>query len=691
MNRRELLQTQIAGLLADPGSSTSPNARPSGPADTIPQLCAYTDVRSFGVVADGNVDDTVALQSAFKANADHGLSLLIPHGVTIKITDYVEIFSNTVLLILGTLQLTNRRSGLFTNGAENVAIYGNKIGRIQDAVVTADFRWNKSINYAPAIHIRSGSTVLVDGLNISYCSSGVFISCATKNWLPGVDWTLTQAAPNDVRVQNCKLQYCEMSGVALLVGTHRGFYGNYIFRCGDGGLWMMGSQGCEVVGNHRISPKTIIADIGKYGYNSRQHPTTWNDEQGIEFQSSFDLLIADNVVENFCFYGIDVKEDCNRVMITRNRVRYCEQASIIVREGDAGNVGGVGKVSIIGNFITNHGYSLISNTQAHASVAAISVSSCFTAEIIDNVIYSYRLTPGILCQGPGRWQAGADGRFPKNPHQASVTVSGNSVDFTAPMAMDTEEAQFTAATLGAILIQGFYTSIKCDGNHIRTDRFDNNDARANSSPAIMLSYVSNGPMKFYPTAASINNNEVAGWGNSGITVVGLPALSVCGLTVNGNVIACAGATGITLTSTNSAVCTGNNVAQSNPANDASFGILLRGEATALNGVICSGNSIGGPDPAGGGHLVAHAIGLVHCAEINCTNNAFINCTGEPIFVENSTGNIVTSGSTSFPRSGASPDGAVISYHRGEMYYDSINGKWWAATTFASKAWTALSH
>jgi len=253
------------------------------------------------------------------------------------------------------------------------------------------------------------------------------------------------------------------------------------------------------------------------------------------------------------------------------------------------------------------------------------------------------------------------------------------------MAMDTEEAQFTAATLGAIVIHGVYTSIKCDGNHIRTDRYDHSDVRANPSPAIMLTYVANGTSYFYPTAASINNNEVVGWGNSGITVAGVATMSVSGLTVNGNIVSGAGGTGITLTSTHGAVCSGNNVAQNNAINASSYGILLQGETVALNAVVCSGNSISGCDSPRSGNALTHAIALKHCADVNCTNNAFINCLSEPIFIENSSGNIVTSGSTSFPRSGVPPDGAVVSYHRGEMYFDTTNRKWWVATTFASKA------
>lgn len=656
------------------------------PTDLSADLTPFADVRRYGVVGDGTTDDTRALESAFQVAGADGLALAIPYGMKVKITDYVQIRSNTALHIFGKLQLTDRRSGLFTNGAEYVGIYGHKIGKIEDSTVSTDYRWNASPNYAPAIHIRSGSHIVVDGLNFSHCCAGIQISNSAENWLPGVNWSLRQPVAADVKVQNCVTEFCEMSGLSLLTGINCGFYNNYIYRCGDGGLWMMGSQACDVIGNHRVSPKSVLADVVAHGLNNPHYPTTWNDEQGIEFQSSDDLLIADNVVENF-YYGIDVKENCNRVVISRNRVRFCEQASIIVREGDAGNVGSCGKVSITGNLITSHGYGLLSSRPVHSTAAAISVSSGYFAEIADNVICSYRLTPGIVCLGPGPWQTS---QYPRNPQQASLTVTGNTVDFTAMMAGDPTEFTFDAATLGAIQIQGAYTSVKCDGNHIRTDRYYYSDVRMNPRPAISLAYLTNGPAYFYPTSASISNNEIVGWGNTGIAVVGLASMETSGLAVNGNVVSGAGGTAIFLDSTHYALCSGNNIAQNNSTSTTAYGILLQGSTAALSGVVCSGNSISGGNASRGGNALTHGIAVRNGKEINCTNNSITGCMAGPFLVEHPTGNVFTQGCSTFPRAGEPPNGKVIAYHRGEMYFDTTNAKWWVAGTFASTAWAQLS-
>ena len=92
------------------------------------------------------------------------------------------------------------------------------------------------------------------------------------------------------------------------------------------------------------------------------------------------------MVKGFWANGIDVKNACNRVLVSHNRVSDCENSSINVREGDAVK-NACHKVSIVGNTISGHG-------RLHYKVptgilGAIRVGECFVAEVLNNILYAY--------------------------------------------------------------------------------------------------------------------------------------------------------------------------------------------------------------------------------------------------------------------------------------------------------------
>lgn len=700
------------------------------------------DVRRYGAVGNGSADDTTAITNALlvaSLTSPGNCPVIFAQGFKFKITSYIQVYSNTTIYLYSTLQLTARQSGLFCNGANNVGIYGFKIGQIQDTTVLATYAWNTAaFNLAPAIHIRSSNHVTIDGLNVNYCAQGIFISNANANYnTPGTPFFPTQAYPTDVKVRDCTTTFCEWSGIANLSSYDSGYYNNYVYRCGDGGLWMMGSIRGSVVGNTRTGPQTVYADTLTFGQNSAAHPTTWNDVQGMEFEGCHDLLIADNTVSYIQGEAIDIKQTCNRVLCTGNRLSYNEQFSIVVREGDSGDTNQCWKTTISNNTISNHGYTMFSTTPQTSIAAAISVSSDYITVITDNTIYSYQTTPGIFCGGPGQYLAN---NYGGNPQQASLVVTGNSIEFMAANPFDTSELSFTASTLGAIIIAGQYTTIKCDNNHIRTDRYFYSDTRINSSPAISLTVVfqawlsttayvagnvvytgaggaiytcilantnqpppnatywsvgagaaATGP--FYPSSGSVSNNEIVGWGFTGIDVQGQRAMGSSGLVVNGNVISGAGGWGINLKSTNYAVCNGNNIAQNNNSVTGGYaGINIAGVAgTPIQGMVASGNSVYGGWNIGGNNM-AYCIQVAICSDINLTNNKMANfVTGALNFIT-ATGNLVLSGSTGFPRTGAgTPNGSVTSFYIGEQYFDTTGLKWWAASTFQSTVWTQLTN
>ena len=86
---------------------------------------------------------------------------------------------------------------------------------------------------------------------------------------PAGSWKPEQPPPRSCKVRDC---YITFAGGQrhFLVQRDRdlGYYDNYVYRCGDGGLWMMGALDSEVIGNHRASPYTDPAEVTKHGTNN---------------------------------------------------------------------------------------------------------------------------------------------------------------------------------------------------------------------------------------------------------------------------------------------------------------------------------------------------------------------------------------------------------------------------------------
>ena len=640
------------------------------------------NVQRYGARGDGSGDDTNAIASAFLVAAHSGPPVVLPAGRSFTITSYVRIYSDTHVQLLGKLRLTGRASGLFADGAANIAILGFNVGTLQDATVASSYRWNAGSDIAPAIHVRSSTNVLIEGLVLSYVSQGILISNATTNMSPSGPYVLEQHNPVGCKVRDCHVTFAEWSGIASINAEDSGYYDNYVYRCGDGGLWMMGGLDCEVIGNHRISPYADPAAVARHGANNPSIPATWNDEQGIEFEGCRGVLIADNVVKGFWGNGIDVKNACHRVIVLRNRVCDCENASINVREGDSVK-NACHKVSIVGNTISGHG-------RVHFGIptevrGAIRVGECFSADVLENILYSYQTTPGINCVGPGKYLASW---YLQNPHQASLAVNGNVVDFKSTAFENDPEFMFTSATPGAIVIEGEYDAVLCNSNRISTDRYFAADGRLNSSPAISLTYV-RARETCYPTSASASNNQITNWGHHGIVVTGVYEATHSGLVVQGNAIGTPGGSGIILTHTHRAACSGNVVNQPG-AGSGQPGVMLAGSpGRIVEGVSFTGNVVTGRYD-GGATCMTYALDARYLANLNASNNTFAGWASGAISISGMAGDHIFAGTTGFWRSGSgSPDGTVAAYWRGELYFDSSAGRWWAASSYGSAKWTPL--
>jgi hypothetical protein len=651
----------------------------------------------YGAIGNGTADDTAAITTALLvASQAGGPVAVLPAGYTFKITSYIQIPSNTVLHIFGTVQLTNRASGFFSNNATNISVRGFDRGTVTDSTVAANYVWNNNnINpgmmYAPAFHFRSSINAVVEGLIFSYVNWGVLISNATLTQTTNtIGYQLTQTTrPAQCAVRKCNFQFIEVGSMACFNGNNIVYEGNYVYRTGDGGIWMMTCFDSQIIDNIRISPITIPADVVTFGRNNAAHPTTWNDEQGIELEGAQRVTVARNVLRNFWGVGIDIKNNSNNVLVQGNQVAFCEQASIAVREGDAVKNACV-KISIIGNTISEHG-TLQYNIPA-SFPGAIRAGECFITEIIDNVIYAYQTTAGINCTGPGAYQASW---YSGSPHEASLVIRGNVFDFkNTSFTNGSEVIGYTSNTLGAIIINGQYDSVQCDDNKITADLYLSTDARAPTQPAISLTYVT-ANSAFYPNICSIAGNMIDNGWYGGIIVNGQTGFAQSGLKVNDNAIgAIYGGSFIQLSATHYATVVGNQLSQFGHGGQA--GIQINGTAGNLvNGCVVNDNVIGGGMASAGGigtNSMTYGIGFNFCNNCTCIGNRVaIPATGN-VQVTNCTGDIITIGTTGFPRAGAgSPNGVVTSNYFGEQYFDSTNLKWWAASGGQSTTWTQLTN
>jgi hypothetical protein len=642
------------------------------------------NVLRYGAVGDGIADDSTPIQKALLVGQQlNGPVIVLPADSAFLITTYLQIGSNTQLELQGTLFVNNRSAGLFSNGAANIVIEGYGTGMITDLSVQNNYQWNSSANgnSFPVIHLRSSSNCVIRNLNIQYVARGIFTSNATATTGPFI---AGQAAPVSNKILNCNIQFCEYSGVSMLAGTDCSINGNYVYRCGDGGLWMMGTTDSEIVNNHRVSPQTVAADVVTFGTNNPDHPTTWNDEQGIQSEGCQDLLISGNVVKYFWAEGIDVKANTNRVLISNNRVVNVENLSIVVREGDPGDTFACHKVSIIGNTISGHG-TVSFNTPVGLG-GAILASSSYICEIINNVIYAYQGTPGIQCIGPGSYLTA---NFGGNPHQAMVKVSGNSFDFKNTSSENEIEIGYTAATPSAIVVNGSYDTVMITDNKITADYYYSSDSRINSTPAVVLTYsAANGT--FYPSNAKIDSNSIGGWGGAGIQVIGLNALASSGLSICCNSIGVIG-TGpfINVAQVNGCNISGNTCSQMNGG--VIPGIVVSGSVgNLLSNAVVQGNSISGAWQTGGNGM-SFGLWFNFCTSINAANNRVLNAISGPVVLSNNSGDVILAGTSGWPRSGSgSPNGAVVSSFAGEIYISTINNSIWISALGQSTVWTQIN-
>ena len=298
----------------------------------------FIDVKKAGAVGDGAADDTEVFKSVF---AGGNKTIFIPKG-TYKITDEVEMFSNTTVICDGTISdyydtEKNTYTGLFyARNSENIRILGlaitghnsgNNIGykseigfeNCQDCVVR-DAVIN-TVNATYCILQLSGNGLLIDNAVIDHYS---YCGCGNIN------------AGNNFSVINSKITNCDNLTASNTYPITLNAYDS------NTGITTMGKN-LSAINN----------------YISNEHPF-W---ESIDCHGGTNIVISNNICEHVA-YGIACFTDLGRnfkvtnAIISDNIINIDSTASL--PKTLYGITAGGNRVTIANNIINNGGQS--SNT-----------------------------------------------------------------------------------------------------------------------------------------------------------------------------------------------------------------------------------------------------------------------------------------------------------------------------------------
>jgi len=597
-------QQQAAGAV----NASQVSYTPTGTGAVATNVAAWLD--QFVTVNDFGADNTgvTAMDSALAAALVASRFVIIPYG-NYKLTGYVEIPSNTTLLILGNVNCYNRQAGLFTLNASNVTIDGMGVGKLYDSAVQANYVWN-SVNtpgqpYTPVIHIRKASVNCnVRNLRINYTCIGVWMSNADANYFPTGVVTISGTGPSECGASNIYATYLEGAGIQGTSGTRLEFSNSYVYRCGDGGLWMMGCYESDILNNVRESP---------YGAAN-------NDLQGIEVENAFGGRIVGNRVIGFAHYGIDIKNNSKRLVVEDNEVIDCETASIIVRPGDAVTNANY-QITIRNNSIKNNGYP---HAGAVSFNAAIYATAVFQVEIYDNKITGYQYqTVGegqaIRVTGPGAYLAA---QYAANPSQTWAVINNNSITWKDNGISGDTAYPLVTGTPTAIQVDGLIDTVSIIGNQIIDTRQLAVDTRINSAVAgIIVTYDNTttiGSRTIWPLDVSIKDNTISKFHGSGIRVDGPGKTTESGLNVSNNNVSYCAIEGLSVQNCMNPIVSTNRVVGCGSGSGYSNMVVFQ----CSKAVVTSNSS--SPRTIGGTNAVTYALSIRDCATVVMSGNNFVS-------------------------------------------------------------------
>lgn len=331
----------------------------------------FIDVKKAGAVGDGVADDTEVFKSAF---AGGNKTIFIPKG-TYKLTDEVEMFSNTTVICDGSISdyydtQKDTYTGLFyARNSKNIRILGlaitghtsgNNIGykseigfeKCQDCVVRDAII--KTVNATYCILQLSGNGLLIDNAVIDHYS---YCGCGNIN------------AGNNFSVINSKITNCDnLTATNTYPITLNAYDSNT-------GITTMGAN-LSAINN----------------YISNEHPTY----ESIDCHGGTNIVISNNICEHVadgiaCFSDPERNLKASNVTISDNIIII---ASANLNKSLYGITAGGDRINVTNNIIRNGGKS--SNTEYTGGMYIVYCNNVrVSGNIIENSdVYGILISPG---------------------------------------------------------------------------------------------------------------------------------------------------------------------------------------------------------------------------------------------------------------------------------------------------------
>jgi parallel beta-helix repeat protein len=277
------------------------------------------NIRDYGAVGDGTTNDSAALQSAITAAEVSGGKVLIPQGNFKSILPQITVGGITIegtgkksrLILADSVMASNGQTiGLWVNGATNVtirnlAIDGNFSNIAKNGTyATSSPIWTQTVATYGAASIK----------NYQYASTGVD---AATYLLYRVPIRVTNS--QNVLIEDCYM-YNSISSAILCDASSFGATQDVMVRNNRFDMtWdncVYFHEGCQwvsAIANHTSNTQYsgIVAiycnEVTVVGNQVRNAGPSASDCSGIEMCGVTRYLIADNLIKNALFQGIEIK------------------------------------------------------------------------------------------------------------------------------------------------------------------------------------------------------------------------------------------------------------------------------------------------------------------------------------------------------------------------------------------------
>ena len=348
--------------------------------DKIEDAAVFKNVKFYGAVGDGVTDDTEAFRSAF---VNLGAKIFIPDG-TYKITDQIEIKSNTEIKCFGTILHTISTQGKATfniDTQENVVFDGLQI--LGTGAVDAE------PVYSYCLHFINSKNCIVKNSNFKDIQSANTI-----------DFEKCDGA----FVEKCKIENYTRSGITATNGTNNVYFiENNVLNCVNkttANTYPIALCGWDFKLTGEPMPHNLNA---LYNYIENEIPW-W---EGIDAHGGHDIKIIGNTVKG-CYTGIAAFSsktenfDIESCLISNNYVELGTNRATVRNVDNLGCIISGKNVVISNNIFKNCGllnYTLVDTVSYVYGFYVVEAENCkFENNIIENsrgIIFELRSAKNV--------------------------------------------------------------------------------------------------------------------------------------------------------------------------------------------------------------------------------------------------------------------------------------------------------